>query len=171
MPLRSASTISPVISIFSSFCAMVASFRPVEVTEADTDASASRSRDLRDQADVRGLRALLALLLFVLDLRALGKRPVAAALDRAEVHEQVLVTLVGGDEPVALVRVEPLDGSGCHISFTSLPLHERARRVQPAPIQTRSNCPGSVAPRRLDRGLGQPRTRFGARLVSGADSC
>src|SRR3954464_12821105 len=117
------------------------------MAEADTDASASRKKpDLGDQADVRGLRALVALLLLVLDLRALGERPVAAALDRAEVHEQILVTLIGCDESVAFVRVEPLDGSGCHISLTSLPLHERARRVQPAPIQTRSNCPGSIAP-------------------------
>src|SRR5579862_1878614 len=71
--------------------------------------------ELRENGDVRGLRALLALLGLELDLRALGERPVAAALDRAEVHEQVLTAVVRRDEPVTLVCVEPLDGSGCHI--------------------------------------------------------
>src|SRR5215471_11464310 len=122
MPLRSASTISPVISIFSSFCAMVASFRSIELCGGGhAGRPPPERRDLGDHAHVRGLRALVTLLLLVLDLRALGERPVAAALDRAEVHEQILVTLVGCDESVTLVRVEPLDGSGCHIS--SPPCH------------------------------------------------
>src|SRR5439155_1161875 len=87
-PPRS-STSSPVSSIFSSFCAMVASFpHLVGGGGGHVRVRLPKSRDLGDQADVRGLRALLALLLLVLDLRALGKRPVAAPLDRAEVHEQ-----------------------------------------------------------------------------------
>src|SRR6266446_2689785 len=123
MPFLSASTISPVISTFSSFCAMVASLFGTEVCGGGNLARLPAARlRLCDQGHVRGLRAFVTLLLFVLHLRTLGERPVAAALDRAEVHEQVLVTLVGGDEPITLVRVEPLDGSGRHCSFTSLPL-------------------------------------------------
>src|SRR3954447_691165 len=73
---------------------------------------------LCEQVHVRGLRALVALLGLVLHLRTLGQRAVAAALDGAEVDEEVLATFIGGDEAVALVRVEPLDGSGCHICLS-----------------------------------------------------
>src|SRR5207245_5564237 len=61
-----------------------------------------------------GLRAFVAILSLVRDLRAFVERLVPAALNRAEVHEEVLPTLVGRDEAVPLLRVEPLDGSGCH---------------------------------------------------------
>src|SRR5476649_2334755 len=117
MPFRSASTISPVISTFSSFWAMVASLvlRKMSAAGARPAALKCLSLELRENGDVRGLRALLTLLGLELDLCALGQRPVAAALDRAEVHEQVLTAVVRRDEPVALVCVEPLDGSGCHI--------------------------------------------------------
>src|SRR4051812_45275132 len=77
----------------------------------------TRPGDRRPSADsrhVRGLGALLALRLLELDLRTLLERLVAARLDRAEVDEQVGATTVRGDEAIALVRVEPLDGSGCH---------------------------------------------------------
>src|SRR5436190_22109669 len=68
--------------------------------------------------DVRGCRALRALLCVVAHLRALGQRLEAAALDRAVMHEQVLALVIGRDEPEALVVVEPLDGSSCHLSFS-----------------------------------------------------
>src|ERR1041384_3707089 len=122
MPFRSASTISPVISTLSSFCAMVASFL-VRRWEGRRRAAPARRRVLREQVHVRGLRALLALLGLVLHLRTFVQRAIAAALNGAEVDEQVLATLIRGDEPITLVRVEPLDGSGCHMSFTSLPTH------------------------------------------------
>src|SRR5262249_25527088 len=99
-----------------------------------------------DQADVRRLRALLTLLGLVLHLRALVERAVPRALNRAEVDEEVLAALVGGDEPIALVRVEPLDSSGCHISFHLLAnFTERARKVQTGTIQLAQNCGRSVA--------------------------
>src|SRR4051812_14506220 len=116
IPFRSASTISPVISTFSSFWAMVASSISKDVGGGlEARRPDLRARELRGDGHVCGLRALLALLGLELDLRALGERPVAAALDRAEVHEQVLPAVVRRDEPVTLVCVEPLDGSGCHI--------------------------------------------------------
>src|SRR6476661_2486193 len=71
--------------------------------------------ELADDRDVRGLRALVAILSFVRDLRTFVERLVPAALNRAEVHEEVLPTLVGRNEAVPLLRVEPFDGSGCHL--------------------------------------------------------
>src|SRR6476620_35832 len=97
MPFRSASTISPVISTLSSFCAMSASFL---FSSRDVRAAGRHerpaARQLRQQVHVCGLRALVALLGLVLHLRALAERPVATPLDCAEVHEQVLATLIRG---------------------------------------------------------------------------
>src|SRR5262249_49126829 len=112
MPVRSASTISPVISTLSSFCGISASF------EDASSGAREAPRKTLDHGHVRGLRAFLALLGLVLHLRAFVERAVPRALDRAEVDEQVLTALVGGDEPVALVRVEPLDSSGCHFCLS-----------------------------------------------------
>ena len=67
-----------------------------------------------DRADVLRLRALLALTDLELDALVLLERAVAAALDGLEVHENVRVTAVGGDEAEALLRVEPLDGALRH---------------------------------------------------------
>src|SRR5205823_14557259 len=64
--------------------------------------------------DVRRLRPLVALLGLELHLRVLSERLVALADDRAVMNEQILAAAVGGDEPVSLVGVEPLHGSGCH---------------------------------------------------------
>src|SRR5215211_1745860 len=88
----SASTISPSISIFSSF------------------ATSSRL----DEAHVHRLRPLRPGLLLVLDLRVLTEGPEAPSVDARVVDEQVAVALVGGDEPVSLLVVEPLDGPGRH---------------------------------------------------------
>src|SRR5436309_15665687 len=141
MPFRRASTISPVISTLSSFCGMSCLLSLALCVGRRTANAARRSNELREEVHVRGLRALVALLSLVLDLRALGERPVAAALDRAEVHEQVLATLIRGDEPVTLVRVEPLDSSGCHLDFHLLAeLLNGQERALPAPSTTRSNC-------------------------------
>src|SRR6478736_8225866 len=110
MPFRNASTISPVISTFSSFCAMAASF-PRRFVSAVAGFRPPPNAGLADDRDVRGLGALLALLSLVLDLCAFIERLVATSLNRAEMDEEVLAALVGRDEPVPLLRVEPLNGS------------------------------------------------------------
>src|ERR671919_2442924 len=89
-----ASTISPSISIFSSL---------------GTAGCAS------DEADVHRLRSLVARLLLVLDLGVLGERLEALTVDAGVVHEQVAVAIIGSDEAVTLLVVEPLDGSGRHV--------------------------------------------------------
>src|SRR5207249_3616697 len=63
---------------------------------------------------VGGRVTLLALRHLEFDLLALVKGLVAVRLDRGEVDEDVLATRVGGNEAVALLRVEPLDGTGRH---------------------------------------------------------
>src|SRR5690349_20193331 len=68
----------------------------------------------RDRRHVGRLRALRALLRLVLHPRVLGERLVPLADDRGVVDEQVLAAVVGRDEPIPLVRVEPLHGSGGH---------------------------------------------------------
>src|SRR6478735_1639663 len=71
-----------------------------------------------EDGHVRRLRALVTLLGLVLHLRAFVERAITRALDRAEVDEQVFAALIGCDEAVALVRVEPLDSSGCHFCLS-----------------------------------------------------
>src|SRR4051812_5852990 len=79
-----------------------------------------------ERGDVDGLRPLVAGLGVVGDLRALSERLEAARVDAGVVDEQVLATLVRRDEAEALVVVEPLNGSGCHvISSTALVLRTR----------------------------------------------
>ena len=68
-----------------------------------------------ERTDVRGLRALLALTDLEADLLTIVEGLVALALDRREVNEQVLAAFGWGDEPVALVGVEPLDGALWHV--------------------------------------------------------
>src|SRR4029079_8571789 len=99
-----ASTISPSISIFSSL---------------GTAGSAS------DGANVHRLRTLVAGLLLVLDLGVLGERLEPLTVDSRVVDEQVTVSVVRSDEAVALLVVEPLDGSGRH----EFPLPACARPV------------------------------------------
>ena len=72
-----------------------------------------RPKASRHWADGRGLRALLALLHFELDALAFGQALEArAALDLAEVSEQILAAAFRRDEAEALAIVEPLDGAG-----------------------------------------------------------
>src|SRR5215212_5555723 len=65
--------------------------------------------------DVRRRGALGTLLGVEADLRALGERLEAAALNRTVVDEQVLAGIIGRDETEALVVVEPLNCSCCHV--------------------------------------------------------
>src|SRR6478609_6840171 len=67
-----------------------------------------------DDGDRSRLRALLALGHGVADLLVLLERAVAARLDLRVVDENVRPGALGGDEPEALLSVEPLDGALCH---------------------------------------------------------
>lgn len=80
------------------------------------------------QGDVGRLRALGALLDVVLNLVALVQRAVARGVDSEDVGGAV----VGLDEAVALVGVEPLNGAGCHVAilrFVERPLFGRFRML------------------------------------------
>src|ERR687895_274174 len=99
---------------------------------------------LRDGGDVRRLGALLALTRFELDARALGEALEAVTGDVAVVDEEILRSLVRGDEAVPLAVVEPLDGSGCHKKTPPLPTHEQVRKAQNA-NRTRSRSARTVA--------------------------
>src|SRR5919107_3192940 len=78
-------------------------------TRAAPHGGVRRRRSARsERADVRGLRALLSLGHLELDPLVLVQAAVARGLDRGEVGEDVGAAVVRGDEPEALVRVEPL---------------------------------------------------------------
>src|SRR5215203_4699756 len=100
---------------------------------------------LAGRDDVLRLGALLPLGGLELDLRALGERLEAVARDRAVVDEQVLATLIGGDEPIALRVVEPLDGSGCHIQNTSSSPSRTGREGASCAIRYSLVCRRTVA--------------------------
>src|SRR3954454_24906386 len=67
-----------------------------------------------ERADVGGLRALLALGHLELDPLVLVQAAVAGGLDGREVGEDVGAAVVRGDEPKALLSVEPLHDAGNH---------------------------------------------------------
>ncbi len=71
-----------------------------------------------DRADALGLGALLALPDLELDLLALVEGAVALHVDLAVVHEDVSAAVARRDEAEALLRVEPLHGSLCHVTTT-----------------------------------------------------
>src|SRR5699024_3823818 len=73
-----------------------------------------------DAADVRGLQPLGALLDVVLHTLILDQVAAAGALARAEVSEHVGRAVLGGDEAVALVGVEPGDDASSHGGIPSL---------------------------------------------------
>jgi len=70
-------------------------------------------------ADLRGLRTLGALGHAVLDLLVFFEAAVSIRLDCGEVDENVRATVIGGDETIALVRVEPLYGPLSHFCYVS----------------------------------------------------
>src|SRR5262249_4956025 len=76
---------------------------------------------LGDHGHARSLRPLLALLRLVGDLLTLRQRLVTLALNPAEVDKQILTAVIGRDESVPLLAVEPLDSSSCHLSSPPLP--------------------------------------------------
>src|SRR5215207_10639708 len=90
------------------------------------DAVTGRENDRLDSGDVIRLHALLALGSLVGDLGTLIEALVAVTRYTAVVHEEVLSTLVWGDEAVALLVVEPLYRSLDHFwspPFVFLGLH------------------------------------------------
>src|SRR5919197_5420621 len=115
MPLRKASTTSPSSSIFSSFPATFTSFR-THARPARADGAGADHLRLADRDDVGRFGALRPLARLELHLRTLGQGLEAFARDLRVVDEQVLAAFFGLDEPVALRVVEPLHGSGRHIT-------------------------------------------------------
>src|SRR5215207_10916267 len=90
------------------------------------DAVTGRENDRLDSGDVIRLHALLALGSLIGDLGALIEALEAVAGYTRVVHEEIITALVGGDEAVALLVVEPLYRSLGHIwspPFVSLGLH------------------------------------------------
>src|SRR5215207_1940779 len=79
------------------------------------DAVTGRENDRLDSGDVIRLHALLALGSLVGDLGALIEALEAVACYARMVHEEILTTLVGGDEAIAFIVVEPLYRSLGHI--------------------------------------------------------
>src|SRR4051794_39552968 len=67
-----------------------------------------------DDPDVGRLGALAGLTQLVLDLRTFGERAEAIARNAREVHERVLPSVIGSDEPEALLVAEPLHDTSCH---------------------------------------------------------
>src|ERR1700759_2147137 len=87
--------------------------------------------DLRDDNHLVSLRAPVALRDLELHPLALFEGAVAIRLDRREMDENVLTT-VYGNEPVSLVRVEPLDGALSHSKqLPNFGLEPRAPPLQP----------------------------------------
>src|SRR5918993_1434648 len=79
------------------------------------DAVTGRFPDRLDGGDVVRLHALLALGSLVGDLGTLLKALEAVTCYTAVVNEEIITALVGGDEAVALIVVEPLYRSLGHI--------------------------------------------------------
>src|SRR5213595_888436 len=73
------------------------------------------SAAISDRVDLLGLRALGALGDGVLDALVVLEAAVTVSLDGGVVDEDVGGAVVGGDEPIALVRVEPLHCSLSHV--------------------------------------------------------
>src|ERR1700761_2957861 len=69
----------------------------------------------------RGGLALLAALELEADLLALVQAAQAGALDRRNMHEDILRPVIRLDEPITLLPVEPLHRSGWHRK----PFHDR----------------------------------------------
>src|SRR3954447_18385549 len=100
---------------------------------------------------VHGLGALVPGLLVVRHLAVLLQRLETSSVDACVVNEKVAVTLVWGDESVALLVVEPLDRTSGHTS--SFP-SSRPGRSRSDPLQAALN-PGfgpDTAPKRTTTG-------------------
>jgi hypothetical protein len=76
-------------------------------TTTTTPATAAASAAVQ-RGHILGLRAFLSLAYLELDLLTFLELPEASALDRGEVHEAILATIVRRDETVPLLSIEPL---------------------------------------------------------------
>src|SRR5687768_4995669 len=98
------------------------------------DAVTGRETDRLDSGDVIRLHALLALSSLVSNLGALIEALEAVTRYARVVNEEVLATLVGGDEAVALLVTEPLYRSLGHVwsppFFTGAPPQQKSRSSQ-----------------------------------------
>src|SRR5579859_507468 len=96
-----------------------------------------------DRADVLGLRSLGTLGDVVLDPLAVLEAAVAVGLDGRLVDEDVRCAIVGGDEPVALVRVEPLH---CSLSHCALLPRRSSGSTGGASRAMATACPSEARP-------------------------
>src|SRR3954464_4809337 len=107
-------------------------------------------RPLRsDRADVLRLGALLALRDVELDLLSLVEGLVAVGDDGGVVAEDVGAAAVLGDEPEALLRVEPLHSALSHAVSHSVLGGVRAGRCRPSGRRTTGRTERNVRQRRL----------------------
>src|SRR3954447_4959736 len=106
-----------------------------------------------DRRYVDCLRALVARLGVELDLCALGEGLESVASNSGVVYEQVLSAFIRSDEAEALVVVEPLNGSGCHVYWSSVFLSccQRRKHVSTAAVQGEPSASGGVAPARMTK--------------------
>src|SRR5699024_1052971 len=114
-------------------------------------------RSRSERADRLRLRALLSLADLELDLLVLLEGLESTALDGGVVDKDVSGAVLGRDEPVALLRVEPLDGALCHVCRVSFSvLHWCVTRDGHACRVVPVRLPGS-GPRGASTGSSRPR--------------
>src|SRR5699024_10362455 len=89
--------------------------RPETTTARIPERDTGRRQVRSDRADALRLRALGTLGDLELDALRLLEAAVTLGLDGGVVDEDVVTDTVLGDEAVALLRVEPLVGSLCHV--------------------------------------------------------
>src|SRR5215831_4745647 len=107
----------------------------------------------------RGRLALLAALHLVAELLALVQIAHSRPFDRRNVHEHVLRAIVGLDEAVALLGVEPLYGSSSHCK----PFKENRNR---ASVKLRYGTESKFGARYTSEQRGTPHRRVG-QLICG----
>src|SRR5919112_665828 len=112
--LGRASETSPSISILSSLLRITSLL------------GAAKARSALQLGHVHGLGTLVPRFFVVGDLAVLLERLEAGAVDAGVMDEEVAVALVGRDEPVALLVVEPLHRTGGH-AFCLPSLSDRGR--------------------------------------------
>ena len=92
------------------------------------------------------------------DLLSLVEDTHASAFDRADVHEDIFAAIVWLDKAEALLVIEELHGSFCHIASFRYVCNEAARSAQPicsrfgekSSVQTRDARRGQVVRPKLD---------------------
>ena len=98
-----AAAAAPTIPTTAAATVAATAFTAAAATTATPTTGAAVERD-----DVLGLRPLLTLTNLELHLLAFLELAEPAALDRGEVHEAILATIIRRDKTVALLSIEPL---------------------------------------------------------------